>query len=173
MGWLYKTDHDIAQLRMDGFTFNRLEPYTTWEEVFGEALRIWAIYARALEPRQVLRIAVRYINRMRVPGPAELAEYLSAPPNLPQPIPQRVREFLCRTHVDDTNRNASAVIIQALEPRVDPSQISLLLDIDAFRDGLALAPDDPTIPERFEQLRQLKNEIFFASVTDRTVEMYE
>jgi uncharacterized protein (TIGR04255 family) len=64
------------------------------------------------------------------------------------------------------------VIVQALERSVDPSVVSLLLDIDAFREEVA-APDDPALPTAFEQLRQLKNEIFFASITETTAEMYE
>jgi uncharacterized protein (TIGR04255 family) len=100
-----------------------------------------------------------------------LQEYLEAPPILPPPIPQSVREFVTRVNVDDLTRNASAVIVHALEPRVDQSSISLLLDIDASR-MVSSTPDDPTLAATFQQLRELKNEIFFASITERTVEMY-
>ena len=173
MGWLYKTESNIAQFRVDGFTFSRIEPYTSWQEVFDEAFRLWNIYVQVANPKQVSRIAVRYINRMRLTGSADLKEFLEAPPIIPKPIPQRIREFLSRTRVDDTARKASAVIIQALEPQVDPSTISLILDIYAFKDGLTLLPDDSSIPAMFGQLRELKNEIFFASITERTAENYE
>jgi uncharacterized protein (TIGR04255 family) len=173
MGWLYKAEHEIAQFRLDGFTFSRIEPYTKWEQVFAEALRLWDVYVGAAQPKQVSRLAVRYINRMRVAGPAQLSDYLAAPPVLPPPIPQTIREFLSRNYLEDAARNASAVVIQALEPQVDRSLISILLDIDSFRDNLTLLPDDPSIPKLFESLRSLKNEIFFASITERTAEMYE
>jgi hypothetical protein len=74
--------------------------------------------------------------------------------------------------VHDEKRNASAVIVQALEPRVDLNAIiSLLLDIDAFRE-VNEAPDDPGLPSVFAQLRELKNEIFYASITEPVVEKY-
>ena len=172
VGWVYRTETEIAQFRVDGFTFSRIEPYTTWEQVFGEALRLWKVYIDAANPRQVSRLAVRYINRMRLTSPMGLGHYLEAPPQLPAPIPQVIREFLSRIYVEDVSRKASAVIVQALEPRVDPTAISLLLDIDAFRE-VSVAPGDPALPTLFEQLRQLKNDIFFASITENTAEMYE
>ncbi len=174
VGWLYysQTQKAVAQFRVDGFTFSKLEPYTTWEEVFGEARRLWSIYVQVARPLEVSRLAVRYINRLRLPAPAELGQYLSAPPVLPEPIPQTIREFLTRVVVDAPERRLSAILVQALDAPLDPSAMQVLLDIDAFREP-ARPADDPSLSEIFEQLRALKNEIFFASVTERTVEMYE
>jgi len=173
-GWLYQsqTQATVAQFRVDGFTFSKLEPYTTWEEVFGEARRLWSLYVQVAQPFQVSRLAVRYINRLRLPAPAELSRYLSAPPVLPEPIPQTVREFLTRVVVDAPERNLSAILIQALDAPLDPSTMQVLLDIDAFR-ASPMPAEDPSLSEIFEQLRALKNEVFFASITEQTVEMYE
>ncbi len=109
---------------------------------------------------------------MRLMMSTELGRYLEAPPVLPTPIPQALREFLTRVRVEDEKRNASAVIVLALEPGVDPHAISILLDVDAFRE-VNTRPDDETLPNKFEELRQLKNEIFYASITEATAEMYE
>lgn len=171
LGWRYQTEHEVAQFRVDGFTFSKIEPYTTWEEVFSEALRLWEVYLRVAKPAQVSRLAVRYINRMQLTGVADIGRYLEAPPTLPPPIPQLLREFLTRVYVDDNGTGASAVIVQALEKSIDPNMFSILLDIDAFRE-VPLPPDDPSLQEIFERLRKLKNEIFYASVTEKTVEIY-
>lgn len=172
IGWRYQAETEVAQFRADGFTFSKIEPYTTWGEVFSEGFRLWSVYLELANPRQVSRIAVRYINRMRLTGVTETGRYLEAPPPLPAPIPQTIREFLTRVYVEDEKRNASVVIVQALEPRVDPNTISLLLDIDVFRE-VDTYPKDPALPDMFEQLRQLKNEVFYASITEATAEMYE
>ena len=171
VGWMYQAPTAIAQFRVDGFTFSKLRPYTTWDEVFGEALRLWKIYVEIAEPLETSRVAVRYVNRLRFQAPADLGKYLEAPPVLPAPIPQRIREFLIRAVVDDPERDLSAILIEALESSLDPDTVQILLDIDAFKQA-ALAPGDPSIRETFEQLRALKNQIFFASITERTVEMY-
>src|SRR5215469_15379496 len=40
MGWQYRGDSSVVQFRTDGFTFSKLEPYTTWGDVFVEATRL-------------------------------------------------------------------------------------------------------------------------------------
>jgi uncharacterized protein (TIGR04255 family) len=172
IGIAFKGQTQIAQFRIDGFTFNKLEPYTSWNEVFSEALRLWRIYVSAAKPLEISRVAVRYINRLRLPGPTELREYLEAAPTLPPPISPRIQQYLTRIVIKDQERDASAIIIQALEPSLDKLTVPLLFDVDAFRDDADLNPDDELIEPTFEKLRDLKNEIFFASLTERTVEMY-
>lgn len=171
-GWKYKAGTEVAQFRIDGFTFSKLEPYTTWGEVFGEAIRLWEIYLELAKPKQLSRIAVRYINRMTVGGITNLSDLLEAPPMLPQPIPQVMRDFLTNVHVVDESRRLEAVIVLAMEPQIDPNVMSLLLDIDVYRE-IALAPGDSDLPTLFQQLRELKNEIFYASITEKSAEMYQ
>jgi uncharacterized protein (TIGR04255 family) len=171
LGYRYKAETEIVQFRVDGFTFSKLARYTTWGEVSSEAFRLWNIYLDLAKPRQVSRIAVRYINRMRLANVKELGEYLTEAPKLPLPAPQRIREFLTRVYVDDDRRKASAIMVQALEPQIDPESISLLLDIDAFCE-INEMPGDLGLLSAFGKLRDLKNEIFFASITEKIVEMY-
>lgn len=172
LGWKYQAETEVALFRVDGFTFSKIVPYTTWEDVFGEAFRLWNIYLGLAKPKQLSRIAVRYINRIGVRGSRNISEFLEAPPLLPQPIPQVMRDFLTRVHVSDNRRHSAAVIVQALEPQIDPNVMSLLLDIDAYHET-TLAPSDPGIRALFQQLRELKNEIFYASITEKTAEMYQ
>jgi uncharacterized protein (TIGR04255 family) len=172
LGWKYQAGTEVAQFRVDGFTFSKLEPYTTWGDVFGEAIRLWEVYVSLAKPKQVSRIAVRYINRMRVSGSGSINEILEAPPLLPRPIPPVMKDFLTRVHVADETRNSAAVIVQALEPQFDPNVMSLLLDIDAYHE-LSLSPTDQDLSAMFQQLRDLKNEIFYATITEKTAEMYE
>lgn len=172
LGWRFQAGSEVAQFRVDGFTFSKIEPYTTWGDVFGEAFRLWRVYLDLAKPKQLSRIAVRYINRMRVSGNRNINDFLEAPPLLPQPIPSVVRDFLTRVHVADEPRGLAAVIVQALEPQFDLNVMSLLLDIDAYHET-TLAPSDPGLPALFQLLRELKNRIFYASITEKTAEMYE
>lgn len=174
LGWKYQAGTEVAQFKVDGFTFSKIERYTTWEEVFGEAYRLWQIYLDLAKPKQLSRIAVRYINRIRVIENRNISDFLVAPPMLPAPIPPVIRDFLTRVHITDDERSSAAVIVQALEPQIEPNVMSLLLDIDVYHaDGAVLVPTDPSLPSLFEQLRRLKNEIFYASITEKTAEMYE
>jgi len=164
----------LAQFRIDGFTFNRLEPYTDWPTVFGEAIRLWKVYAEVHPRARVTRLAVRYINRMTVIEGGSLADYLTAPPSLPEEVPQQLREYLMRVVVQDREKQLSAVLVQALEPGAAEATGSILLDVDAFRElRRPLDPSDTEIARVFGELREMKNRIFYASITEKAAEIYQ
>ena len=59
----------IAQFKRDGFVFSRLEPYDTWEQLFGESQRLWNIHKELAGPAEIQRIGLRFINRIKLlPG---------------------------------------------------------------------------------------------------------
>jgi len=60
------------------------------------------------------------------------------------------------------------IVVQALGPPPQPGKMRLLLDIDVFRGG-ELPTDAKSCAATMEKLRQLKNTIFFASVTDDAI----
>jgi uncharacterized protein (TIGR04255 family) len=169
-----RDERSLAQFRLDGFTFNRLVPYTDWPTVFGEALRVWRIYAELYPQVLATRLAVRYINRMTIGEGGSLADYLTAPPILPAEVPQALREYLTRLVVQDPEKQMSAVLVQALEPGPAEATGSILLDVDAFRElRRPLKPSDGEIERIFAELREMKNRIFYASITEKAAEAYE
>ncbi len=117
-GYFFKAadDRQVAQFRVDGFTFNRLHPYTKWEELFPLALQLWRQYCAIARPEVITRLAVRYINRIPLPpGRFELETYLRAAPVVPPELPQHVSGFLTRVTIQDPATGIAAVIAQALE----------------------------------------------------------
>ena len=98
LGYILKTEDErtVVQFRNDGFTLNRLKPYTSWGDLFPEPLRLWDLYVEVSGVQSVARLALRYINHLRLPwseGDA-FSKYLLAPPNVPEPIPQSVSQYL-------------------------------------------------------------------------------
>lgn len=162
-----------GQFRIDGFTFNRLKPYTSWEEVIEEARSLWEKYLTLAQPIEVLRIGTRYINHITLPLPIEdFAEYLHTTPVLPSEIPQEVLQFLTRVSVYDAEKDITADITQVLEPGLNPEGVTLIFDIDCYSSA-QFAPDQAEIWATFDLLRGLKNDVFFRSLTDKTVSWYE
>ena len=175
----------IVQFRRDGFTFNRLKPYTSWEQVFAEATWFWKLYVQTCQPIDISRIAVRYINRLMLPGPdLEFSDYLAAPPPTPGGPTSSLADirpeaaaatsfiggFVSRVTINDLDAGITAAVVQALEPPADDRYIPVLLDIDVFqKDMLELSPDAVLI--RFDKLREAKNCAFFGSITNKTLEM--
>lgn len=172
--WLKTEDEKtVAQFRVDGFTFNRLKPYTRWEQVLPEALRLWGVYVELANPQGVTRLALRYINHMTFPVPEpRLEDYIVNCPRVPPTVPQILSSFSTRVVLENPERRTRANVIQALEVGVETAAPSLLFDIDVFRtDELEM---NPTVVRKvFGDLREYKNDIFFGSLTERFVEVFE
>jgi len=173
-GYFFKSEDGktIAQFRVDGFTFNRLQPYTTWAELFPQAIDLWQLYSETAKPVIATRLALRYINRLPLPsGRIEFETYLRTAPVVPPELPQNVSAFLTRITIHDAAQ-VSAHISQALEWDPQTQRPSVILDIDAFKEG-EFAPSDQAITDTFETLHSLKNNIFFNSVTDECLRQFE
>lgn len=174
-GYSFRSDDgkNVVQFREDGFTFNRLYPYTNWKDVSAEAERLWGVYLAKAPVELVTRIAVRYINQLNIPLPiTDFAKYLTAPPSIPTTLPQEVSHFLTRMVVHDRESGAIANITQALQKSDLPGYATIVLDIDVYRlqeSGFDVEEIQPIL----EQLHHLKNRIFFDSITDETARLFE
>jgi uncharacterized protein (TIGR04255 family) len=172
-GYVYKSDDDknVAQFRIDGFTFSRLSPYTSWDEVFSEASGLWKLYCSKSSPSLISRIAVRYINRLDIPASlTNLRKYLTAPPEVPKKLPQQMNKFLTRVMIQEDDITAN--IIQALDKSLKPEHIGVILDIDVYKVNKK-GFDIEKIPPEFDKLRELKNLIFFESITEEMARLCE
>lgn len=172
--WLKTEDQrTVAQFRVDGFTFNRLKPYTRWEQILPEALRLWSVYVELANPQSVTRVALRYINHMNLPSPgAELDDYIVTSPRLPPSVPQILSAFATRVVLEHPERRMTANVMQVLEVGVETPAPSLLFDIDVYRTG-DFQVTATAMEEILSDLRVYKNEIFFRSLTERFVEGFE
>lgn len=174
-GYMYRSadDKQIVQYRLDGFTFNRMQPYDKWETLRDEGRRLWEFYCEAMSPETTTRVALRYINFLELPTPVhEFAEYLTSPPVVPANLPQGVSSFLTRIVINEPTQGVAAVITQALEKIIKPDIVPIILDIDAIKEG-PFGPDSPEIWETFERLRIFKNQVFFESVTEKALELFQ
>lgn len=164
---------NVVQLRRDGFTLSRLNPYTSWDEVFTEAWRLWCLYLEVAKPVEVSRVAVRYINRMLFPLPfTDPGEYLKAPPMTTEGWPKEMTSFLSRVVMYEPESDITVNVIQALEPQISPEgPVALIFDIDAYQD-VSLQPADGTIKERFGKLRLMKNQVFFSGLTPKAIDQF-
>ncbi|HEY8054569.1 MAG TPA: TIGR04255 family protein [Terriglobales bacterium] len=157
----------VVRLSLDNFAYSRLAPYTSWDEMFPTAFALWTQYMAKAEPQEVSRYAVRYINGLDLPA-ADLADYLTTPPVAP--VPLIPTGFITRLLLQDTRRSCSAALTQATAPAAPRDRLLLLVDIDVFREGTW--PAASLSADSFVPLHDLKNDIFFASVTPPTIERY-
>lgn len=163
----------VVQARLDGFTFSRLKPYDKWEALRDEARELWQHYIEIASPEVVTRVALRYINRIEIPLPIkDFKEYILTTPEIAPDLPQGLDSFFMRMVIPDPKAQAVAIITETVEP-IDESnkRLPLIFDIDVFR-AVAFNVQDNLMWETFESLHDLKNEIFFKSITPKAKELF-
>jgi len=163
----------VAQFTTAGFTLSRLEPYESWEALVSEARRIWSEYRACVTPTYIHRVATRFINNLRLPVKVgeRFERYLTGLPNMPPEFPQAVSSFLQRFVINDEASGATAVLTQALEVFPPEPPVSVILDIEVFRES-RFGADGNAVWEYLAQLRVLKNRFFFGALTEEAVEFY-
>jgi uncharacterized protein (TIGR04255 family) len=169
----------VVQFRTSGFTYSRLPKYKDWEEIKGPALLVWQEFCHAMGVTGIVRLALRYINGLEVPLPLPEAtgfgHFLTCPPMTPDGpdgVPRGVAGFMTRivVPVDD---QTTLVVSQVLEgPADNQTSLKLLLDIDVFEQG-QYSPSSEVVGPALERLRTVKNDAFFGSLTEATVELYQ
>jgi uncharacterized protein (TIGR04255 family) len=164
----------IWQARRDGFSLARLAPYEKWGPFQTEAQRLWTLTRETLQPTELTRVAVRYINRLELPLPIkEFKDYLRTVPEVSSDLPQALANFFLQVQIPLEDIGGMATVSQTILPPTTPdagfTTLSLLLDIDVFRMG---APsDDDSLWALFEKLRRSKNNVFEGCITDQTREL--
>ncbi len=175
-GYLFHAEDgkSIVQVCLDGFTFNKLRPYSNWEVFNAEAKRLWTQYAKIAKPNSVSRIALRYINRIELPLPfSDFKEYILTAPEVATGIPQALAGFFVRLAIPNEEIGATAIVIETIEAiKPDTNKLPLIFDLDVFK-GVSMPPDTDKIWAILNQLREYKNQIFDKSLTDKTKELFK
>ena len=161
----------VFQARFNGFTLSRLAPYETWELFKKEGCRLWDIYSEITNPF-IVRIAVRYINKIIIPFPIkDFGDYFTAPITVPEELPQGVNSYFNRVIINEPSIGASAIITNSMEPISKPDFVPIMIDIDVFKintNGF----EAEEIWNTLSMMRDFKNKIFYNTITDKLKEMF-
>jgi uncharacterized protein (TIGR04255 family) len=159
---------NVVQARRDGFSFSRLRPYTSWEQVQRDVAGCLASYTRAVEAVLVEQVSLRYINHIKLPaGKIALDEWFSLRPILPWPE-VLMDDFVMRTeipHPDDPK--FVAIVTLGVLPKHEEETTTYLLDIDTRAKVDPGAAGD--VWGVLNDLRELKNDMFFGTLTEKTI----
>ncbi len=166
-----EANHNRVQFDLNGITQNVVAPYADFETLVAKARPNWEQYVQVTAPKAISRIAVRYINQIRLPLSEPVESNLLTFPVLPAKMPQQVSDFAFRITVHDSHRDAVAIITEASKGQIDAQGLQVIVDIDAFMEN-QLSIDDSNLWARFETLRDLKNEVFFSILSPQLLEKY-
>lgn len=169
-GFRFTGDGFAGIFRPTEFIVSHLEAYDSFEALLGDAQKAWTVFKEVMKPAEVVRIGLRYINRIPLELPMVITDYFTAVPELPEELEQDIEGYMVRTTVGLPRENARVNLTQALESSVD-EDVFAILDIDVFG-SVEFKPGDAEIWAKLEQFRGCKNRFFFGLVTEKTLEPY-
>ena len=158
----------IAQFNKEAFVFSRLKPYLDWAQLSGEALRLWTIYFELLKPMEVIRIGLRFINRIAImQEQIEGSDYYRHPPDSLKELSWPLTGYLHHDVIWVPETQYSVNLIKTVQNI--PGEIGLILDIDVFM-GNRFEYNESSLKRFLEEMRWVKNKIFFTSLTEKIIE---
>jgi uncharacterized protein (TIGR04255 family) len=105
---------------------------------------------------------------MDLPLPfTDFKDYVRIVPDITAPeVPHAVQNFFLRIEIPYSS-GALAIVTETMQPAEDPptaKTLPFILDIDVIR-AESFSPPFADIWEKFEELRRMKNDIFFSTIT--------
>jgi uncharacterized protein (TIGR04255 family) len=163
----------IAQFHRDGFVFSRLQPYQSWDQFRNEAMRLWRIHQAAAQPAEIHRLGLRFINRILLPKGSCIEDYLQIIPKPPRWLELPFAGFFHHETLTVPGYPYSINMVRTMQPPQDspPEEgAGLILDIDVFTITPPLEAQNAVMEQRIEEMRWLKNRVFFGSITPKALE---
>lgn len=168
----------LVQCRLDGFFFNRLAPYASFDEYLPEALRCWDLYREVAEPVIVRQVCLRYINRLLLPlagGQLSLSNYLKSPPVLATPADGEQFSFVEFVHQHQMAALESKTLVSvvlASQP-LENAHLPVIFEIAAMRSVDLNPADHPAFEVALQSLRHLKNNVFSNTLTPECLKLFQ
>ncbi len=162
----------IVQFRRNGFTYNWLEPYDSWDSLIKNARECWSEYQKITGNQSLQRIAIRFINHLKFARNEFVPEkFIAAPIHIPLGLPLTISGYLNRVNIEDQKLDYKVNLIQAI--RSEDDSVVFILDTDVYTivSGSILSPSG--IWEKLNQFRDVKNKAFFETLTEECLKKYE
>ncbi|MHB1949742.1 MAG: TIGR04255 family protein [Gammaproteobacteria bacterium] len=157
----------VAQLKKTGLTFSIINAYHGWDDLYDKTKQLWTIFNDEVKPSKIIRIAVRYINRIDIPAlNFDMEEYFHVCPKANLGL----SGFFLQIQVPQSE-GGLAIIHQTATTPIQAGFTSILLDLEIF-EFQSLLPTDNKLWERVEILRIQKNNLFEKCITDKTRELF-
>ncbi|MGA7523232.1 MAG: TIGR04255 family protein [Acidobacteriaceae bacterium] len=159
----------LFQVRPDGFSHNRLKPYTDWESFRSEARRLWPIYRDIAKPEAIELLGLTYINRVAIPTGVRIEDYFNVYVEVPETLPQVLETHKFSIQMADPESQAKLAVSVNFGSIGADGKVQIMMNVQSFvaiNKGLSEFSEDD-IWSTFETLRRLKNLAFESTITDK------
>ncbi len=167
-------EKQLVQVRAQGFSFNRLAPYSGLDDYLPEIERTWRQFVELTSPVQIRLVRLRYINRILLPmvdGRVNLDHYLKLGPRLPDKDKLTFVGFLHQHAVMEVATGDRATIV--LSPQTaENEKLPIIFDNCVMSAGPMTPENWGWVLARISSLRNLKNSIFRETLTKECLNLF-
>jgi len=173
MQFLREDESALAQVGPHLLSVNHLKPYRSWQEFLPLIRKGFEAYCEVVEPTNIQRIGLRYVNRIEIPHPrVELEDYFEFYPYVGSNLPQEHGPFTVGIQVpcEDSRDILKVVLTSANTKTLDT--MAFILDLDYF----LVQPEKAALDQIFEWVDVAHNHVedaFEACITDRLGQIFE
>ncbi|RMH44063.1 MAG: TIGR04255 family protein [Gammaproteobacteria bacterium] len=173
------------QIRRDGFAYSKLRPYNDWNSLVEDAKIWWEKYRDFYNPILVTKASVRYINKIGLPRSildangnivlSSLRNYILTTISIENRLSSIARDAFCRIVIPHPRETSilATVISTPDKNQNDQDKFYHILDIDVVADVEMDPINNDAIWNLMDALREFKNKIFFASLTEQAKELFK
>ncbi len=173
--FLKNDETQLIQLRTQGFSFNRLSPYTSLDDYLPQIKSAWTAYVKLASLVQVRLIRLRYINRILLPFDNEsliVDEYFRNGPRSADEDKLTLIGFLNQYSAVDLKTGYQVnSVLTSQAPEGD--KLPIIFDNSAVALEIGEPGDWPWICSKIVELRQLKNDTFRSTLTEKCLNLFQ
>lgn len=166
---------DVVILATGSLTTSRLAPYRGWEDLLRRAQAAWKLWRDECGKRPLVRVGVRYLNRVDIPE-AEVGagvdpqHYFTLGVMRPQELSMPANEYVAVVRMGLKDPPYGLRLAIEAQPPVLIDHVSFKLDLDLSLE-VELPKRDDDLWARLEDMRVHKNRIFESLITDKVREL--
>jgi uncharacterized protein (TIGR04255 family) len=163
--------HRVVHLKLDGFGFSELAPYSSWGAFFPAAKDAWRNFRAAVGSGTMESWSIRYINRISWPEDDQMEDYLRVHPNVPDRQTQDLLGCFIRLQLSIKDPSKGVFVQQLFRvPSLEQGKVSYVLDHEFSFSALGLT--EAELWSQIDCSREIKNHFFRLSLTEKALEMY-
>lgn len=149
-----------------------VKPYSNWADFLNKFKEAWQEFTSLGDANfELTSVSLRYINKFLLPQTSFYDDLLiqsgfaTAPDNNPEAYSLVPNEGLTRVTLTSSDLNAMTMVTCLAHPNSSEEEMDIILDIDARHKNIPVTYNNfSTIKTILEQLRECKNQIFFANI---------
>lgn len=168
-------EHDIALINPNGLVVAQSAPYLGWDKFFERIKRDFEIWRKAGINTKLIRIGMRFINRIDVPSSAteiNPSDYLNISLTAPKSLGPTISYAVNGNFSLSSSKSRLQVNSAIMLPPPVPKYMSLLLDFDIGRE-IDVPQKEEDIIDLLSLLRHEKNSFFEQVVTEKAKELFK